>query len=401
MSSGLRRLLAALLLALLATAACQQRAGDGGDDGGDDGRGDGGDGLRLDQLLGELDDTGFARAAAPRDFDFPADHGAHRDFRSEWWYLTGQLGDAAGRRYGFQITFFRFALAPPIAAGDASGEAGAAPSRWRSSEAWMAHFALSDAAGERFIHHERFARGALGLAGADRDAHGRLQVWLDDWRLEHRGGDRWRLRARHGELSLALSLRAQKPPVLHGQRGLSQKGAAPGNASYYYSLPRIAADGELRIDGQRRAVAGSAWLDREWSTSSLDAGVAGWDWLSLQLDDGRELMLYRLRRADGSATPQSYAALIAADGALQILDYAAVEWTPTRHWRSPAGRRYPVASRLRIDALGAAIELRPLFDAQELSGALHYWEGAMVAERAGAVIGRGYLELTGYPPGQH
>ena len=395
MNSRAHRLLAALLLALLPLAACQQQAGDGrGDDGGDGG-------LQLDQLLGEIDDTGFARAVAPRDFHFPADHGAHRDFRSEWWYLTGQLGDTAGHRYGFQITFFRFALAPADTTFDETNDDGADQSRWHSTEAWMAHFALSDAAGGRFFHHERFARGALGLAGAERAADGGLQVWLDDWRLEHRSGDHWRLRARHGELALALALRAQKPPVLHGADGLSQKGAAPGNASYYYSLPRLAAEGELRIDGQRRAVSGDAWLDREWSTSSLDAGVAGWDWLSLQLDDGRELMLYRLRRADGSATPQSYAALIDADGGLRALDYAAVEWTPTRHWRSPAGRRYPVASRLRIDALGAAIELRPLLDAQELDGALHYWEGAMRAERDGALIGRGYLEMTGYPPGRN
>ncbi|HXU46332.1 MAG TPA: carotenoid 1,2-hydratase, partial [Thermoanaerobaculia bacterium] len=259
--------------------------------------------LGLSAVLGGSS-AGFARALAPRAFRFPEDHGPHPEFRTEWWYATGNLATPAGRRFGFQLTFFRNALAP---------ETPDRPSRWAARDVYMAHFALTDAEGGRFLAFERFRRGALGLAGARALP---FRVALDDWSIASLApGSTWpaRLRAQEGGAAIDIQLDQGKPPVLEGDRGLSQKSAAPGQASYYYSLPRMPARGDIRLGGESFAVSGLAWLDREWSTSALAADQVGWDWLALQLDDGRELMLYRLRRRDGSADPASRATLILAD----------------------------------------------------------------------------------------
>jgi predicted secreted hydrolase len=248
-------------------------------------------GLDVTAALGAGSDTAaFARALGPRAFAFPADHGPHEGFRTEWWYLTGTLFDAERRAFGFQLTFFRNALAPTPVEGSTS----TAPQRsaWRSNHVWMAHFAISDDRGQRFRFAERFAREALDLAGA---APGGLAVHLQDWRL---GEDRIvaRQRLATGELSLDLAFdafQATRPPVLQGDAGLSAKGPEPGNASYYYSMPRLATRGVLTLDGELFEVEGRAWLDREWSTSALGADLEGWDWFALQLDDGRDLMFYR------------------------------------------------------------------------------------------------------------
>lgn len=359
--------------------------------------------LRVPDVLGGADTAGYARAVEPRTFAFPDDHGPHPAFRTEWWYFTGNLTAPDGRRFGYQLTIFRVALAPPGNAGDArggSGPGGTGGSAWATRQAYMGHLALTDVRGERFLTEERFARGAVGLAGAAGDP---FRVWLEDWSVT--GGEAGafpaRLRARGSEFALELTLDGGKPPVLHGSRGLSRKGPGHGNASYYYSLTRISTRGTVIVDGRTVPVEGLSWLDREWSTSALGPELEGWDWLSLQLDGGREIMIYRLRRRDGTVSPFSGGTRVEPDGSVRPLEVSAARFRPTRWWR-PAGDavRYPVGWSLDLPELGLALEVSPLLDAQEWRGAFRYWEGAVEARGRGPdgdpVAGRGYLELTGY-----
>jgi predicted secreted hydrolase len=348
--------------------------------------------LAVSAALGAGDLAGYARAMAPRPFVFPADAGPHPDFRTEWWYYTGNLEAADGRHFGFQLTFFRTALAPP-------GSAVPRGSAWAARQLYLAHFALTDTAGRRFQAWSRLGREALGLAGATADP---FRVWVDDWSAEGRGtGDlAVRLHAAEGDAAIDLVLDSEKPPVLQGDRGWSRKGPEPGNASYYYSLSRMRARGTLRAGGAAVAVSGLAWMDREWSTSALGPELVGWDWVALQLDDGRDLMIYRLRRRDGTADPQSAGAVIAADGATRPLGPSEVALDALSHWTSPrSGVRYPSRWRLAVPSAGLALELTPRLPDQELLVGTRYWEGAVRVEgTAGGrpVAGRGYVELVGY-----
>lgn len=346
-----------------------------------------GDGLG--GLLGPAADAeGFARVTGPAPLRFPEDHGAHPDHRSEWWYLTGNLEDEAGRDYGFQLTLFRFALAP---------QAPERPSAWATRQAWMGHFAITDIAAGRHQAVERYQRGALGLAGAGLRP---VRIWLDDWRLRAEDPQRLfplRLQARDEAAGLALELRleARKPRVLQGEQGYSRKGEDPGNASRYYSYTRLAAEGRVRVAGKDARVSGSAWLDREWSTSALDAGQAGWDWFALQLDDGRDLMVYRLRRDDGGTDPRSAGVLVDAGGGVRHLGAGDFRVLPLRHWRSPqTGARYPVGWRVVVPGAGLSLSVEARLDAQEMPTRVRYWEGAVSV--SGDARGVGYLEMTGY-----
>ena len=304
--------------------------------------------LSVTEALGAAPAEGFARAVAPRPFAFPADHGPHPAFRSEWWYWTGNLRETGGggRRFGFQLTFFRTALAPTVTP---------RRSAWGARDVYMAHLALTDVDAGGFHARDRWARAALELAGATGDP---LRVWLGDWIAEGVAPDGWpvRLRAGDGEVRIDLALARGKPPVLHGELGLSRKSAEPGNASYYYSLTRMPVSGEIEVGGRTFAVEGLGWMDREWSTSALAPDQVGWDWFALQLDDGRELMLYRLRERAGGVAAESQGTLIAADGTTRTLDRDAVEVLVLDQWRSPrTGARYPAAWRLRVPA--AALDL--------------------------------------------
>jgi predicted secreted hydrolase len=340
---------------------------------------------------------GFARALVPQPFAFPADHGPHPPFRTEWWYWTGNLrtvGDDAGaRRFGFQLTFFRTALAAAVGARD---------SAWGARDVYLAHLALTDVESGQLHARERWARAALDLAGATATP---FRVWLGDWAAEGRTADGFpvRLRAGEGDLRIDLTLDAGKPAVLHGEGGLSRKSAEPGNASYYYSLTRMPAAGEVRIGGRAYRTEGTAWMDREWSTSALGPDVLGWDWFALQLGDGRELMLYRLRRRDGSADPASQGTLVAADGASRRLDRDAVEVRILAHWTSPhGGTRYPARWRIRVPSAGLDLVVTPLVPDQELDLAVRYWEGAVHVDGTAdgrALGGSGYVELVGYEAG--
>jgi len=349
--------------------------------------------LAVSEALAPADSAGFARATAPRPFSFPADHGPHPEFRTEWWYYTGNLETATGRHFGFQLTFFRTALAPPAAS------AGETASAWSTRQLYLAHFALTDTAGRRFHAWSRLDREALGLAGARSVP---FRVWLGDWSAESEAaaGLPVRLRAAEGDVAIDLMLAAEKPVVLQGDRGLSRKGPEPGNASYYYSLPRMSARGTVRVQDEPLAVTGLAWMDREWSTSALGPELAGWDWFALQLDDGRELMLYRLRTRDGGVSPESQGTLVAADGTTRMIGRDAVEVQVLDYWTSPrGGTRYPGRWRLRVPADDLDVTVTPLVADQELDLAVRYWEGAVRVEgtaRGAPLRGTGYVELVGY-----
>jgi predicted secreted hydrolase len=339
--------------------------------------------------LGGTAETGFRRADRPRPFAFPRDHGRHDGFRTEWWYLTGNLATASGRPFGYQLTFFRQALAPAVAPSD---------SAWRTGHVWMGHFAVTDVAGDRFRAFERFSREALGLAGAGVDP---FRVHLESWQISAVDPD-WRpLRAAAdgGGIRLVLELEPTREPWLQGDRGLSQKGRDPGNASYYYSMPRLVTRGVLDWGEERFEVAGLSWLDREWSTSALDADVVGWDWFALHLDDGSDLMLYRLRRADGSSASESAGSLRRPDGRQTQLGADDFEVAPRGVWSSPRGGTYPAGWRITVPAEELELEVTPRLADQELPLTVRYWEGAITArgrDRGGIASGSGYLEMTGY-----
>lgn len=296
---------------------------------------------------------------------FPRDHGAHPDFRQEWWYITGWLKTERGEDLGFQVTFFR--ARPDIKTDN--------PSAFTPRQVILAHAALAEPKRGRLRHDERAARTALGIAGS---REGRTDVWVDDWKLVL-DGDAYQVRIVARDFSFDLKFDATGRPLLQGEQGFSRKGHAPGEASYYYSRPQLAVQGS--VNGA--PVTGKAWLDHEWSSQYMAAGAAGWDWCGLNLDDGSALMAFRMRTKDGSVA-------YAPDG---------VSFEPVRQWKSPrTGATYPVAMKVR--AAGREFLLEPLMDDQELdaraSTGTIYWEGAVRAMENGKEAGRGYLELTGY-----
>lgn len=328
----------------------------------------------------------FRRVTEPAPLVFPDDHGVHPGYRNEWWYFTGNLEDKHGQRYGFQYTLFRFELPEPAVPG----------SDFATAALWMGHLAVSDLDGRRFFNAERFARDALGLAGAD-DA----LWWIRDWEVR-REGSAWQLDAGFDDIHLDLRLAPLKPIVLQGDAGYSRKGPEPGNASRYYSITRIAVDGTLMLDGTPRAVTGLAWLDREWGSSQLGEGIAGWDWFALQLNDGRDLMLYRLRTEDGKASPYSAGVLVEDDGSYRVLKREQFELQPSRWWRDAQGVEWPVAWSVEMPLAGLELAVEAVFDAQRWATTVAYWEGAVTVHdrRGGGLFGRGYLELSGYAEGR-
>jgi len=360
--------------------------------------------LDVTEILGGEPEAGFERATERRPFTFPRDHGPHPGFRTEWWYLTGNLTGPRGEPFGFQLTFFRSALDPD------GGARSASP--WRTNQAYMAHLALTDGRRGAFHSFERFARAALGLAGAEVQP---FRVWVEDWEI--RGSDRegregaededgifpLHLHAAEAGVGLRLALVPEKPLVLQGDGGLSQKGPEAGNASYYYSFTRLRASGSVFLEGDTTEVQGRAWLDREWSTSALSDGQVGWDWFALQLEDGHDLMVYQLRGGDGTVHPVSEGIWVDPEGeALRIREEEVVVEV-LQPWRSPIdGARYPGRWQISIPRLDLALTVTPLIPDQEMALTFRYWEGAVRAQgvrRGRPVRGAGYVELTGYTPG--
>ena len=326
----------------------------------------------------------FAAVRPGRPLVFPFDHGAHPDFRSEWWYATGWLTLPDGSPLGFQSTFFRVR----------SGIGEQSASAFAPRQLILAHAAIADPRRGRLHHDQRAARVGFGRAGF---AVGQTQLWVGDWRFEQ-SGETYRAVVDGEDFSYALTLAADGPPMLNGVGGFSAKAADPRHASYYYSRPQLKASGSVTLDGVRQPVTGLAWLDHEWSSALLPEGAQGWDWAGINFDDGGALMAFRLRRADGQ-TLWSAATRRAAGGPTQTLAPGEVAFTPLREWRSPrTGVSYPVHWRLRVGT--RELLLQPLIDDQELdsrrsTGAI-YWEGAVRVIEAGREVGRGYLEMTGY-----
>lgn len=341
----------------------------------------------------------WKKVVEPRAFSFPRDHAAHADHRVEWWYYTGNLAAADGRRFGYELTFFRTGLQ----------YASQNPSRWAVRDLYLAHFAVSDLQSGRFHCFQRLSRRGVGWSGAETD---RCRVWNGDWTLEL-VGDEHRLVAaqcpdanqpERTACAIDLRLVSQKPPALHGDRGISRKGPTLGNASYYYSLTRMETRGTIRLGEQQFEVSGLSWMDHEFSSSFLEAGQRGWDWFSIQLDDGREMMLYQLRRDDGTPDRFSSGTWVEADGRIKPLTADDFSLSAGRTWRSPqSGAEYPVVWKLRLPARKIEMDIAATMPNQELdvvaSTGFPYWEGAIdVRGREGdkPLAGRGYLEMTGY-----
>ena len=346
--------------------------------------------LRLAALAPLLAAAGWETVVGPPTLQFPRDHGAHPSFRTEWWYVTGQVGDAVGRRYGFQLTFFRQGLdpGPPV-----PGESGL-----RAHEVLAAHLAVGDVAAGRVRFAERLRRVAGGLAGTSTED---LDLFLEDWTMRRTPEGTVVIAAsdRGTAADLRLKLTPVKPLVLHGEGGLSSKGPSPGNASVYVSWTRLEARGTLALDGRAVQVQGHAWFDHEWGTSQLGPDVAGWDWFGLRLADGREVMLYRLRREGGSTASESAGTLVQRDGSPHHLTAADFALTAKTWWTSPrTGARYPATFHVTVPLAGLDVEVRPQIPDSELdargSSGTVYWEGPVAV--AGSAQGEGYTELTGY-----
>ena len=336
----------------------------------------------------------WRQAEAGYTWQFPRDHGSHPDYRIEWWYYTGNVSSDDGRRFGYQVTFFRIGVDP----------APENPSRWAVRDLFMAHLALTDIGAGRQLMAERLDRGGVGWTGA---RAGTLEVWNGDWRVDLDGATH-RLRALDRAFGVDLRLGPGKGTTVHGEDGLSRKGAEAGNASYYYSMTRMPTSGHLMVDGETIAVIGASWMDHEFGTTFLEASQVGWDWFSLQLDDGSDLMVFQLRRADGEPNPHSAGTWVDAAGVATPLGAGEFTLVPGRRWSSPStGGVYPVDWRIELPGREAHLEISAVVDAQELDTAastgVAYWEGAVtVSGQVGdrAVSGRGYLEMTGYagPP---
>ena len=347
--------------------------------------------LKVTELLGNSVIKGFSLVEKPILFNFPKDHGQHPSFRNEWWYYTGNLEDLSGRRFGYQFTLFRNALSPLKFKNGSS---------WRTNQIYMGHFALTDVEENRFFFSERFSRESPQLAGS-RTAP--FRIWLEDWEVTgnaEKSNFPQIIKAKTEAVQIVLELSSVKPMILQGNQGYSKKGSLPGNASYYYSFTRMQTHGTINIQGREFSVHGSSWMDREWSTSALEKGQKGWDWFALQLSDGREIMLYQIRRDNGKADLNSKGVIIDKAGHSRKLDWKELNLELISNWTSPETRiKYPSGWRLSIPAENLNLEIKPLIEKQELRTSINYWEGAVEVKslkKESILKGVGYVELTGY-----
>jgi len=335
--------------------------------------------------------AGFAVVDGSRQMHFPEDLGGHEEFRTEWWYYTGNLQTSDGRHFGFELTIFRVGLLPPTVNLPAD-------SQWYSHSAYFAHFALSDISNKKFYAFDRYSRPGPGLAGAQSEPY---HVWLEDWNIAEQTPGVYHLQATQGEIILDLTLTDEMGIVLHGENGYSRKGQAVTDASYYYSQPRLRADGVVRLDGIEYSVSGLAWNDHEFSSSQLDENQIGWDWFSLQFESGPALMLFQLRERGGGISAASSGTFIMADGTPQAFQKNDFALRVLHEWKSPyTGGVYPSAWEVKLQRPNCLLQIQPWMADQEIYfPTVTYWEGAVHFEgtcQGNPVRGNGYVELTGY-----
>ena len=341
----------------------------------------------------DQDSAQWQQAIEPRVWSFPRDHGSHPEYRTEWWYFTGNLKDSSGNRYGYQLTFFRQGLRSDVL--DSSNQ-------WSIRDVYIAHFTITDVNEGSFIMAERISRAGPGLAGA---RIGNMEVWLFNWKAQMNGASIF-LEATNSDMHLKLELKPRKPPVFHGDRGLSKKGARKGQASYYTSFTDLETSGSIKTKsgGTLIPVQGISWFDHEFGSAQLDQGQEGWDWFGLHLSDGRDLMIYLLRKADRSVNPESSGTMVEPDGTSRHIKLSDISVTVLDKWKSSkSGGNYPCRWRITIPAEQIDITVAPLVADQELdtrqTTGIIYWEGAVAGQGTSAgkrVACEGYIELTGY-----
>ncbi len=350
-------------------------------------------GVSLSKAMGEVAEEDFSKAVEKRKFVFPDDHGPHPDFRTEWWYFTGNLVSDDGKEFGYQFTIFRTAL---------SKEKSERNSEWNSNQIYMAHFAVTDIDGNKFYFDERFSREGNNLAGAQASP---FKVWVEDWQIIQTESRTIfelpiiSIKANTNKAKINFTLEAIKPLVLQGDEGLSQKGKQPGNASYYYSYTRLRTEGKIILEGKEFSVNGFSWMDREWSTSALSEDQKGWDWFALQLDDNTEIMYYQMRKKDGTSDVFSKGVFVDEKGSSKLIKKDDVVLEITDYWESPDGEKYPSGWRVQIPSKEIDLKITPAVKNQLMDVAVRYWEGSVKIEetKSGSkTTGRGYVELTGY-----
>lgn len=337
----------------------------------------------------------FRLALPGYEFEFPRDHGSHPDYRTEWWYYTGHLRTQSGKRYGFEVTFFRVGVVAPVETPVETGIPKA--TNWDLQQVMPAHFAITDVAGKSFRYYEKLNRASPFTADA---MSGRLDVFNEGWRATTNPDGSWKLVAAEGKDAIDLTLRSIKPPAVHGRNGVSVKALGQGYASHYYSMTRLEVEGT--VNGERAT--GQAWMDHEFGSAALRENQQGWDWFSIQLDNDAEVMLYIIRRTDGTPDVTSSGSIVTSDGDVIPLRRDQMRITPLSRWKSKkSGATYPMGWRVELPPFGVTLTLRPLLREQELitrgSTRITYWEGAVDVTGSfdgNAVRGEGYVEMTGY-----
>ena len=335
----------------------------------------------------------WRQAIGPWKWVFPRDHGSHPEFRTEWWYFTGNLRDPSKKRFGYQLTFFRQGVL--FKANDPSHP-------WAIRDIYLAHFTLTDVSAGQFWFSDRASRKGPGLSGATEDG---MDVWLLNWRARMQG-NRIKLEARHQGMELSLDLVPKKPLVFHGKNGLSQKGPTEGQASYYFSYTDLEARGSMKTPLSQTSIRvnGISWFDHEFGSNQLAPNQAGWDWFSLHLSDGQDLMIYFLRRKDGTVEPSSSGTLVTRLGDTTHLKLSDIYVEVIDYWKSPkSGGRYPSRWKMKVPIAKIEMEINSLVPSQELltagSTGVTYWEGAIAGKGTSAgkpITCEGYVELTGY-----
>ncbi len=334
----------------------------------------------------------FTKAMPGYTFSFPRDHGSHPDYLIEWWYFTGNLSSEKGKSFGYELTFFRRGIENKFKDQN--------PSLWSVHDVYLAHFAVTDIAEKQFYYDEKISRAALGKAGAK---IGKMDVWIDRWSAAQEG-DQIRLKAGDDQWGIEFILNPAKPLVVHGEQGISKKGEERGAASHYYSFTRLETSGTLITNGKAEQVSGLSWMDHEFGSLLLGEGQVGWDWFSIQLDDGSEYMFYQIRETAGGKDPISSGTIIFPDGTTQDLKANDFKLTPTSYWKSKlSDATYPLHWEISVPSESLTLTAKPVLNQQELittrSTRMTYWEGAtdFHGQKKGKKLkGKGYIELTGY-----